>query len=92
VIGSPTTARRNDSTSSRWIVSTLDGARPDAHEFGGVLDRPAGGDVGGKHVHLALGRRPGKGAAQVPVPHALRAVDGRDCLGVRLIIRKRRDC
>jgi len=47
-------------------------ARSDAYELGGVLDRPAGGDVGSKDVHLALRRRPREGAAQVPVSHANR--------------------
>jgi hypothetical protein len=49
---------------------TLHGARPNAHELGRVLDRPAGGDVGGEDVHLALRRLRREGAAQVPFPHA----------------------
>jgi hypothetical protein len=70
---------------------TFDGARPNDHELGCVLDASASGNVGSQDVHLALGRGPGKGAAQLPVSHALRAVAGRDSLGVRLIIRKRSD-
>ena len=42
------------------------------HEFGRVVDRPAGGDVGGKHVHLAPRRLRRKHPALVPVPHASR--------------------
>jgi len=71
---------------------TLHGARPDAHELGRLLDRPAGGDVGGEDIRLARRRTRQRCAAQVPVSHALRAVAGRDSLGVRLIIRKRSDC
>ena len=52
-------------------------ARPDAHELGGGLDGPAGFDVGGEDVHLALSRPRREGAAQVSVSHALRAVVGR---------------
>jgi hypothetical protein len=71
---------------------TLDGARPDAHDLGRVLNGSACGDERCQHVHLALRRGPGKGAAQVPVPHALRSLAGRDSPGVRLIIRKRGRC
>ena len=71
---------------------TLHGARTDAHELGGVLDTPASGNVGSQDVHLALRRWPRQCAAQVSVPHALRAVAGKDSLGVRLIITKRMDC
>ncbi len=35
---------------------TLDGARPDAHQLGGVLDGSASSYVSGEHVHLS--RRP----------------------------------
>ena len=48
------------------------GARADAYELSRVLDGSTRGDEGCEHVHLALGRRPGKGAAQVPVSHANR--------------------
>ena len=53
----------------------------------------AGGDVGGENVHLAPRRLGRECAAEVAVSHALRAVAAvRDSFGVRLIIRKRRDC
>ena len=47
----------------------LDRARPDAHELGGVPDRPAGRHIGGENVRLALRRLRREGAAQVPVSH-----------------------
>ena len=51
---------------------TFHGAGPDTHDLGGVLDGSTGGDEGCQYVHLALDRGPGKGAAQVAVPHASR--------------------
>jgi hypothetical protein len=51
---------------------TFHGAGPDTHDLGGVLDGSTRGDEGCQYVHLALGRGPGKGAAQVAVPHASR--------------------
>ena len=71
---------------------TFRSARPDAHELRSVPDGSTGGDEGSEDVHLTLGRGSRECAAQVPVSHAIRADAGRDSLGVRLIIRKRRDC
>ena len=72
---------------------TFHGARPNAYEHGRVLDGSAGGNVGSQDIDLALSRGPRECAPQVPVPHALRAAaTGKDSLGVRLIITKRRDC
>jgi hypothetical protein len=71
---------------------TLDGVRPNADEPSRLQDGSACRDEGGENVHLALSRGPGECAAEVPVPHALRAVAARESLGVRLIIRKCTDC
>jgi len=47
-------------------------AWPNADELGGILNGPTSSDEGCQHVHLALGRGPGEGAAHVPVSHASR--------------------
>ena len=60
------------------------GAGLNVHQLGGVSDGTPSGNEGSEHVHLALGRRPGLGAAQVPVPHdagLTRGVDGADIPG-----------
>jgi len=51
---------------------TLDGARPDAHEVGRVLDGPACGDVGRENVNLTVSPRLWEGAPEVTVSHAKR--------------------
>jgi len=49
---------------------TFHRARPNTDELGGILNGSTSGDERCEHVHLALSRGPGKGATQVPVPHA----------------------
>jgi hypothetical protein len=61
--------RRKTRPSAEVGEVSLHGARPDAHELGGVLDGAASGDVAGEDVHLALRHLGRAGAAQVPVLH-----------------------
>jgi hypothetical protein len=49
---------------------TLHGARPDAHELGGLVDGTTGGDEGREHVHRAPGRLLREVAAPIPLPDA----------------------
>lgn len=67
-------------------------AWPNADERRGVRHGSAGRDECREDVHLSGRSSPRERAAQVPVPHALRALAGRDAPGVRLIILKRGAC
>ena len=71
-------------------------ARTDAYELGGVANGSTSGNERRKRLDLTLCRLRRECAAQVPVPHASRLAvashSSRPSIGVRLIIRKRRDC
>ena len=58
---------------------TLHGARPDAHELGGVLNGSARGNEGSEDVHLALRPLRREGAAQVPVSQGAWLTRGSPC-------------
>ncbi len=64
---------------------TFHRARPNTEELGGILNGSITCEERCEHVHVALSRGPGKGAAQVPVSQGERACPSGNHLSVAVI-------